>query len=183
MRVLIDRAKRDLSRLELAVTAAVAAVVVGILLTKLSGLMVEVERAAFTVRLNNLRSALMMEIASRMTGEARDSIAQLDGQNPMAILGLDPADYLGALNEVDPASIQRGAWYFDVREGVLVYRVKNDKYFETDLPGAKRARFAIRLDFVDVNANGVYDPASDRVYGARLRPIEPYAWISPYRRG
>lgn len=171
--------QRELSRFELAVIVIALAILVVFFWGRVSRLMVTAEATGFSVRVSHLRTALRVETAERLMLGSRQKVAALEGSNPMSLVADRPADYLGEMWAPDPATIPRGKWYFDLQDRVLVYRVLNDAHFETALAGPKRARLGMYLDYTDANENGTYEPAIDAIRGVRLRPREPYAWVTP----
>lgn len=179
MRYIGNHSGHQVSRLEFTAALAGIAVLVGAFLFKTFTLMVDGERAAFTVQVTNLRVALMLEVASRLTRQGPASMAELQGSNPMTLLGDIPGNYLGPLDAPNAGSIAGGQWYFDTSQGALVYQVRHGRYFRTPLKPPKRARFVIALQFHDDDEDGEYDFGTDRVYGAALQSLDPYEWLLP----
>jgi hypothetical protein len=180
VRVFFDPTRRQLSRVEIGIAVVVIGIVVWLFLERVFALMVEAERTALTLRLNQLQSALMVNAARCLIRGDAQGLAALAHGNPMRLLGASARDYLGELESPDPAVVDGGYWYFDAGEGSLVYRVKNEAYFETSLEGAVRARFQVVFDFQDADGNGRYDPGKDRWQGIRIQAMEPYRWLSPW---
>ena len=162
------------------VELVVVIVLVGLLTTfaarRLLPLREEAERAAMTQVLGGLRAALTGELLALVTQGRDEEIAALAEANPMALLLEAPANYLGELHAPDPASIPLGHWWWDSATRQLVYRVRHDRRFETALATPARARFRVALEFEDRDGDGRFDAGHERVGGARLRPVEPYAW-------
>ena len=84
----------------------------------------------------------------------------------------DTDQCLGELASPDPGTIEGGKWYFDTSQGVLVYRVEAEDYFETALGGPKRARFRVKLDYEDRNQNQRFDSGQDRFLNVSLEVVE-----------
>ena len=184
MAIFTDRRTRELSRLESVLALVVILVVIYFLVGRVEALFASVEKAQLSTTVARLNSSLRIEVAARlMRGDARH-LAALEGANPMTF-GRDPSptgdvnakgQYVGELASPDPASIPAGKWYFDTDRRYLIYRVKASDYFETSLENVARARFEVKLDFIDKNANGIFDAGEDRFSGVSLKPVEPYRW-------
>jgi hypothetical protein len=176
---------RELSRLERVMAVVLMVVFIAVFLERASVLLARVERAAMTTALVNAQNLLRVRAVLLARRGEQGGLAALEGSNPMSaaqaagspVSADPPRNYLGALENPDPAVIGGAQWYFDRRENVLVYRVRNGAYFDTRLPGPKRARFAVRIDYVDSNGDGRFDSETDRFNGATLRPVEPYRWL------
>jgi type II secretory pathway pseudopilin PulG len=143
---------------------------------KLLEIRVDAERAALENAVGALQSALNIEVAAHVARDDVKGLYALEGSNPMDRLSKKPKNYLGELSGPDPAAIEGGEWYFDTRDGTLVYRVKYGEYFKTTLLGPPRARFAVRLDYDDLNGNRVFDKDTEQIRGVRLDAVESYAW-------
>jgi hypothetical protein len=73
----------------------------------------------------------------------------------------------------------RGHWSFDSSQGLLVYRVRHARFFDTGLPAPARARFKLRILYADRDLSGKYEPAEDELQGLAVAPVETYRWIHP----
>jgi len=181
MGVIRDRLGRELSRFELGVAAVVVSIIVYALLERVDRLHASVERARLTTTLVRLETSLELEIASRLMASGGERLAALEGANPMAFSGakadIGSGAYRGELAGADPEAIPGGHWYFDLDARALVYRVENEDRLVSPLAGPARVRFGVRLEYEDRNGNGRFDPGSDRFRGARLEPLERYAWV------
>lgn len=141
-------------------------------------LRVEAERAAMEQVLGGLRSAMSIDIASKIAGNNIPAIAEAEGKNPMLWLSERPENYIGLKNEADPADVGPGSWYFDQYYGYLIYRVRNAEYFQSGLNGPAVARFRVELDYTDINDDGEYHAGIDDIHGLRLAAVEPYKWLN-----
>ncbi len=172
-----DRAHQGgFTLLELVVVIIIIGLLVVIALGKLLKIREQAERAAVTQVIGNLRSSLGMQIAEMIVKQDRKGLLALAGSNPMDLLSQVPGNYLGALGAPDPARIGGHTWYFDERDQALVYRVEYAGHFHTTLRGPPRIRFKIRLQYVDKNHNGVYDPGIDTLQGLDLVALDRYTW-------
>jgi general secretion pathway protein G len=166
------RHSRGFSLLELAVVVSIIAVLATVALARLWALQVDAERVAMEQVLGILRSAIGMKVAESVVRNRVASIADLEGSNPMDLLAETPGNYLGVLNGANPASIDRGNWYFDATDRVLVYRVRNEANFTSALGAPARARFMVRV------VRGVPERGRPAlIEGVRLAPLESYKWV------
>jgi general secretion pathway protein G len=164
------------SLLELVIVIVIISALLTMAISRLLALQVDAERVAMETVAGTLRSAIGIKIAEHIVSQDVPGLARLVGSNPMDRLAEVPANYLGVRDGADPATLEDGNWYFDAREGALVYLVRNRAYFTGGMADPSRARFAIRLVYSDRNGNGQYEPGIDRIEGLRLAPLEPYAW-------
>jgi len=158
------------------VVICLIAVLFTVAANRLWQLQVAAEQAALDTMLGNLRSALGMKVAMLVVKGDTTGLRALQGSNPMTLMAQTPDSYLGERTAADPASIARGSWYFHTGSKMLVYRVKNEGYFQGGAPGAHQARFAVQVMYQDRNRNGRFDSGQDFIYGVRLAAVEPYTW-------
>jgi len=147
-----------------------------IAISRLLAVQAEAERVGMKSVLGTLRSAIGIKVATHFARSDMGSLWRSVGSNPMDQLSSLPKNYLGELDDADPAGLEDGHWYFDKRDGVLVYLVRHKAGFAGGLSDPPRARFAIELVYVDRNGNGHYDRHGDEVKGLRLSALEPYHW-------
>ena len=164
------------SLLELLVVIVLISVLVSVAIDRLIVLRAKAEAAAMQQVLGSIRSGIQIRVAELLATQRAAEIPALIGSNPMLRLAERPANYLGELFGPDPGALAPGSWYFDTREGALVYLVDNTDFFDSELPPPARARFAIEAVFEDLNGNGHYDPGIDRVGGIRLASRSAYTW-------
>jgi hypothetical protein len=139
-------------------------------------LRVAAEKTGMAQTLASIQSALGIQLAAIVVREGIEGIVRLEGSNPMELLDSQPFNYLGELNNPEPGSIHGHTWYFDTTQRLLVYRVLYDDYFDSELDGAPRARFQLKLNFDDINENGQFDPKTETFSGLVIKPLEPYGW-------
>lgn len=145
---------------------------------KIWELRVAAERTAVAVMLGNMRSALGIEVA-RLAAQGRIAdIARHDGGDPMLVMRQPHANYRGRISGADPAGIPGYSWYYDVDQGLLVYRVANDEAFETPLEGPARILFRLRLSYQDSNNDGHYQQGIDTIRGLNIVSLHPYRWLT-----
>lgn len=152
------------------------AVMVMIALDRFVTVRVEAERMAMARVVQALRAAALEHtLHSRASGEHPNGLA-LQGGNPMLWLERTPLNYLGELAGPDPATIPGGQWYFDSRSRWLVYRVENEAYFDTALPGAARVRFKLDAENADTSQYGRLQPGTDDDQGLKIEALDHYVW-------
>lgn len=184
MAIFTDRRTRELSRLESILALVIILVIIYVVMGRVEALFASVEKAQLTSTVSRLNSSLRIEVAARLMRGDQRTLAELAGANPMA---LGPTrtqadgentkgQYIGEFASPDPASMPAGKWYFDTDQRYLIYRVKAAEFFETSLGSVERARFEVKLEFFDKNANGSFDVGEDRFSGVSLKPVEPYRW-------
>ncbi len=102
---------------ELAVVAVILSVLAVYLLSALARARVEIEEAMLQTEVAAIRIELFDRIAHRESvgGQLPQSA------NPLQWIGRVPDGYLG---ELDSAPVERGVWYFDRKDGELVYRFR-----------------------------------------------------------
>lgn len=171
-----ERVARGFSLIEMIVAVILVGILYVIAIDKLLEMRVDAERAALENMVGTLQSALNIEVAAHIVRDDIKGLYALEGSNPMNRLSKKPKNYLGELPGPDPAIVEGGNWYFDTRDGTLIYRVQYGERFKTMLLGPPRARFVVRLDYDDVNGNRVFDKETEQIRGVRLDALESYAW-------
>lgn len=166
------------SLLELVVVIAIIVLLLVIAVNKLLPLRIDAERTAMENVVGALKSALSIEVAAHVAKGRIPALAALVDSNPMNRLSETPKNYVGELNAPGPDMVEDGQWYFDLHDHTVVYRVSNVEYFKTTLTGPARARFAVRLDYDDMNGNGHFDTGVDAIRGVRLEALEAYSWTN-----
>jgi len=163
------------SILELTVVLIVIAVLAAIAISKLFPIQVDAERASVENVIGGLRSAIGIKVASYIAKDDVADVRRLVGSNPMDLLSEPPRNYLGTVSAAEMSGVPTGEWYFDIRAGVLAYRVVNAGYFRGGSGPPAEARFAVAPVYEDRNHNGRFD-AGDMIQGVRLEAVQPYSW-------
>ena len=195
-------ADRQLSRLELVVVVIVLGLVLSVFLQHMLKMFALAERSLLANSVININSAIQYRAAGYALRGDYTSLEAMQGMNPFTMAGLDPpvwlnpeseirmpqemlagiaimqvpGNYLGEMDNPDPAEIEGRHWYFDLRDRTLVYRVDNAEYFDSNLPGPPRVIFAVEIEYEDYNTNNRFDPPADEYLGVRLQQLNEYGW-------
>ena len=135
-----------------------------------------VERTTMEYNIGTMRSALALQFVDRIVRKDEAGIRQLAGSNPMSFLNQRPGNYLGEFEGVDPTTLERGNWYFDRQQKILVYLVKNQQFFHSVLAGAPRVRWSVQPDYATSGPGPQPEPPLDQLEGISLVPLEVYVW-------
>lgn len=171
------RSSRGLTLVEFLVVVVAIGILAGFALDRLLPLIGRAQRAAFVQTKADLQSALLLEAAERITRGEPQKLAELAGGNPMTLLLVPPANYVGSLPwPEDDAELPRASWFFDEGSHRLVYRV--GKHTRFDGLGGPHDRIELEVAFVytDRDGNGAFDAVRDRFDGLRLRAANAYDW-------
>ena len=167
---------RGFSLLELMVVVVAVGILAGVALDRLLPLIGRAERVAFTQVQSELQAALLFAAAEHIVRGESERLAELAGANPMSLLLIPPANYLGELESPLPNELPGRSWYYDDRASRLVYRVGAYSRF-TALDGPlNRVELVVRFVFRDQNGDGLYQAGSDIFDGLRLEPVYRYDW-------
>ena len=168
---------RGFSLLELTVVICIVAVLAMVLLSRLRRLQADAERASMEHVLGSLRSAVGIEFAAQISRGTPLRILDLVGTNPMDRLAVAPQNYLGPLEALDPPKNAAGHWYFDERQGLLIYIVRFDRYFESELPPPARVRVKFEPVGDDDSKSRNFVSKKNSLRGLALVAVEPYRWL------
>jgi prepilin-type N-terminal cleavage/methylation domain-containing protein len=167
---------RGFTLVELAVAVVIVAIVAGYLLDRTLALIGRAERTAFMQVSSQLRSALLLEAAEKLTRGEAAALADLAGTNPMSLLLAAPANYRGATSRLPATPGGHASWYYDVQHGRLVYFVGSRSKFRAISGPSDRIELVVDFIYTDRNASGAYEPSSDEFDGLRLASVYPYDW-------
>ncbi|PKM43616.1 MAG: hypothetical protein CVV05_12125 [Gammaproteobacteria bacterium HGW-Gammaproteobacteria-1] len=128
-----------------------------------------------------LHSAIGIQVMERVLRGGLEGVAAMEHANPMDYLDPErmPGNYQQLDGPVPAEQLTPRRWYFEPQQGILIYRVDNGDYLETELPGPPRIRFQLQLRYDDANGNGHYDAGIDSLGGVGMVALEPYRWLAP----
>lgn len=170
------RRARGFTLIEMLVVVVAIGILAGFALDRLLPLIGRAQRAAFVRVQADLQTALLLEAAERITRGDANTLAELAGSNPMALLLKPPGNYAGSIPWPAESEIPRAMWYFDEHEKQLAYRVGRHTRFEAH--DGPQDRIELRVDFIyrDRDGDGSFDAVRDEFDGLRLTPVHAYAW-------
>jgi len=153
--------QRGFTFFELVVVVLIISILAVVALNYYYKLLVDVERTSMKHDLGVMRSALKELISS----------------NPMDLLAEKPNNYLGVISHYQLEEIEKGTWFYDSQGGVLIYLVRNQIYFKTELQGPARIQFKIYPVYSDrKQKSGI----KKYISGLTLRSLQPYHWLRPW---
>lgn len=155
---------------------AAIGILIGVALERLLPLIGRAQRAAFVQVERELKSALLLEAAERITRGESHTLPELATANPMELLLEPPPNYLGPIRWSDDADIPPASWFFDARAGRLGYRVGKHTRFSAIEGPPDRIELGVEFVYEDRDGDGVFDANGDRFGGLRLEPLHAYDW-------
>jgi len=189
---------RNLSRLEMIVSVTIIMLFIGAFMQHMLIVFARAERSMVNRTVTNINTALKYRaVFDLMRSDYRD-LAIMENTNPMAVTetvqphndstprrvqpksgaaGFSrPANYIGEFASPDPAAEPKGVWYYDTGKRQLVYIVRNTEFFSSDLTGVPRLRFRVKIDYIDSDGNGKFDPPADKYRSVQLQSMDRYEW-------
>ncbi|MEA3362039.1 MAG: type II secretion system protein [Thermodesulfobacteriota bacterium] len=171
-----NHSQRGFTFLELVVVITVISALAVVALNYYYKLLVDVERTSMEHDLGVMRSAISMQVAGHFVAGDMAGLEKLAGSNPMDLLSEKPNNYLGVISHYKIEDIEKGSWFYDSKEHMLIYLVRNQLYFETELAEPVRARFKIYPVYSDKSKGG----QTKYMSGLTLKEEEPYRWLRPW---
>jgi type II secretory pathway pseudopilin PulG len=170
------RTARGFGLLELVVVVIAIAILTGVALDRLLPLIGRAERVSFMQVQSELQTALLLAAAERIVHGDSERLRDLAGGNPMSLLLVPPANYLGELAAPIHDELPGRSWYYDQRSLRLVYRVGTHSRFKA-LDGPRdRIELVVRFVFRDQNGDDEYQAGSDLFDGLRVDSAYRYDW-------
>jgi hypothetical protein len=137
--------RRRLTRLEVALYAALLAIAAAIFLERLLHYMELAERAAMEVTVSRVNSAISIGLAYRYLAGRPVEVAAALQQNPFELANMSLTNFHGEFDHPSLANFERGYWLFDRSGQELIYLPRLRRGLRTDDPdGALRFRLAQR---------------------------------------
>ena len=192
---------RNLTRLELIVACTIIALFIGLFIRYTLVIFARTEQTMVNTTIVNINSALKYHIAmAAMLGD-NDFISRALTQSPFNLIQnaqktypasikqlpdkfdarlssflIAPANYIGDLNNPNPADIMPGQWYYDIHDNTLNYRIRNSEHFFGGMEGIPMLKFKVVLDYNDNNGNGQFDQGIDTYNSIGLNSIGNIIW-------
>lgn len=189
---------RNLSKIELVAVVLLISIFIGVFAARALKIFALTEQTSVTLTINNMNTVLKYKAIMAVANNRIDELEELSHINPMQLIyggsevymkttedlkdeiGHPPdttlSNYIGELYDPDVNDIEPGSWYFDRGVNLLIYRVRNTEFFYSSLDGPERIRYAVMLEYEDMNDNGRYDPAEDRFINIKIENIDTYEW-------
>ena len=169
--------QKGFSLFELVVVISLISILGVVALDRYYKLLVDVERTTMEYNLGVMRSAISMQFAKYFVTGDRKGIESLINSNPMQLLAERPGNYLGEKNGFQIEEIEKGNWFYDRTTNNLIYLVRNQLYFESNMEDFSGARFKIFPVYSDKQSKG---KPGQYLSGLRLTSLEEYYWKNPW---
>lgn len=170
--------QRGFTFLEVVVVIAIISILGVVALNRYYKLLVDVERTSMQHDLGVMRSAVSLQVAGHFVADDMAGLKKLVGSNPMDLLAEKPNNYLGVKSSYRLVDMEAGSWFYDSTKQELIYLVRNQLYFETELSGQMRARFKIMPVYTDRSSNS--KTQGRYLSGLTLKAMDSYRWLRPW---
>jgi len=195
-------ADRNLSRLELVSAWVLILILIGTFSRHMFVVFARAEQSMVERTATNLQTALKYRAGLAGMRGHYETIRQMANENPIKEIQsfhLDdliaeaggpkeghvssipsltiPSNYGGEVDDVELKKAKKGYWYYNTIKGTLVYIIRNNEFFVSDLQGPPRIIYRITIDYTDRNGNGEYDPGIDIYHSIGLTHVNAYKWI------
>lgn len=191
---------RNLARMELVIAVLILGLLVGVFSRYTLRVFAHAERSMMNSTVISINTALNYRASMAVMMGKYDELEFLLKMNPMEDMQTipevnhfnneinnyvfelasdiisPPSNYGGNLASYDPDLMEKGKWYYQQDEGLIVYTISNSEFFESNIDGLARIRFRIKFDYKDNNANGQYDKGVDEFNFVKLQAIDSYTW-------
>ncbi len=169
--------QRGFTFFELAVVVAIISILAVVALNYYYKLLVDVERTSMEHDIGVMRSAIGMQVAGHFVAGDMVGLNKLVDSNPMDLLAEKPNNYLGVISNYQLEDIEKGSWFYDSQAQVLIYLVRNQVYFETELTEPARIQFKIFPVYSDRKRG---EGSRKYISGLTLKALESYRWLRPW---
>ncbi len=160
------------SLFEIVVVILLIGVLVSAAIDRLLQLQIETERISVKHVIGVLESAVYMQTAEIVLRQGLGSLREMENTNPVDYLEKPPDNYAGKKSGAAAEGVPVSNWYFDSVKHVLVYKVKNIKYFESDIQGEPRIQLKLFLIYRD----GIKSDRNTNIQGVKLSSLYKYNW-------
>lgn len=173
---------RGATLFEFLILASLILIFVVVAILRIWELRIAAERNGVEHLVGTLKSALGIELVQTIVKQKKfGELARYHQSNPMRYLNSAtlPSNYLGEFDTA-PEGPMPGTWYFSREDSALTYRVRFTDYLKNSHPSdPELLQYQVRLNFIDGNQNGKYDPESEVANGIDIVSLHHYSWIVP----
>lgn len=192
-----------LSRMELVFALIILLVLISVFMNRMIIMLAQAERSMVENSVVNINNALRVQGMYLNMSAGSDAVTIMRHANPVNILMQQPAwdfddsdlnpealralvesrmsrplpNYAGELSAGEGQQLEPGSWYFDTDTSALVYLVRNSEVFRSELDGPAQLRFRLELDYTDIDGDGEFSPAVDRLNSLGLQSLDEYQWL------
>jgi general secretion pathway protein G len=168
----VRRRHTGFTQLEFAVVIVALGILVFILLDRIAYYQGLAEKTTVEMTVMNMRSGLRYKVAEMLMHGKAAELPGLAGKSPVKWLAYPPPQYLGEARELSWPDMPPGSWGFDEKRGELLYRVKDERNFESARSGDLGLRLRVKL------LKGLASQAGqESVVGAEIVLVENYRWF------
>lgn len=160
--------------LELVVVIAIIGILAGVFLNRVLYTMERAEKVAMEQTVGIIRSAMHLQMAALITRNRMDKIPKLAEQNPMSWLIEKPKEYAGEFFDPKITEIQKGSWYYDLKDSSLVYLVNMGNHFSMQSDGPKLIRYRISVEYGQSRQTG---SGTKEFSGMVFKEVEAFRWF------
>ncbi|PMQ09187.1 type II secretion system protein [Janthinobacterium sp. AD80] len=141
--------QRGFTLFELAVVAAVFAILVTVFLSRVSDYQQKAQQVAMAQTLGALRTSLRVQALQLYLAGRRTQLPALARQNPFDWLEEKPANYLGEFDAPALDRLPAGNWLYDRKEQKVIYLLSSGNIFSRSSVGS--VKFKVTLPGADAD--------------------------------
>ena len=146
--------QRGFTLFELAVVAAVFAILVTVFLSRVSDYQQKAQQVAMAQTLGALRTSLRVQVLQLYLAGQRARLPALARQNPFDWLQDKPVNYLGEFDAPALDKLPAGNWLYDKKEQKVIYLLSNGNIFSPSSVGAVKFEVSLAGAGADVEKLG-----------------------------